>query len=433
MPTLDRRLETADAVVIGLSSMLGAGVFVVLGPATAAARGGVLVSLVVAALVAWANATSTAQLAAVLPRAGGVYAYGRERLGEWPGFLAGLAFVLGKTASCAVMAGTVAAYVVPTAWHRPVAALVVVALVAVNLAGVSRTAAAARLLLAVAVVVLVAVVVVALGRHVDTLPGDVLPHGLPGGVRGTLQGAALLFFAFAGYARVATLGEEVRKPRTTIPRAIRLALALVAVGYLAVAVAVLHVLGVDGAAGSRAPVLDTATATAGWLVPAVRVAAVAAAGGALLALLAGVSRTAFAMAREGDLPRRWAAVGGRSRAPWLAELVVGATVVVLTLAVDLTGVLVVSSFGVLLYYGIGHAAAWTQPAADRIAPRWVPAVGLVGCLALATALPGWAVAAGVGVLAVGSAVRAVAVRVRRSAAGRPSRSGGDGGGGGPTR
>jgi len=409
-------------------------VFVVLGPATAAARGGVLVCLVLAALVAWANATSTAQLAAVMPRAGGVYAYGRERLGEWPGFLAGLAFVLGKTASCAVMAGTVAAYVVPPAWHRPVAALVVVLLVAVNLAGVARTAAAARLLLGIAGAVLVTVVVVALrAPGTGALGPSVLPHGLPGGVRGTLQGAALLFFAFAGYARIATLGEEVREPRTTIPRAIRLALAVVAVVYLAVALAVLHVLGVDGAAASHAPVLDTAAATARWLVPAVRVAAVAAAGGALLALLAGVSRTAFAMAREGDLPRRWAAVAGRSRVPWLAELVVGVAVVVLTLTVDLTGVLVVSSFGVLLYYGIGHAAAWTQAPADRLAPRWVPVVGLVGCVALATSLPPRAVAAGIGVLAVGSAVRAVALRVSSRPGASPSRSGADGGGAGPRR
>ena len=408
---LARRLGTGDAVVVGLASMLGAGVFVVLGPASAAAGGMVLVSVVVAGLVAWANATSTAQLAAAMPTSGGNYAFARARLGVWPGFVAGWGFVAGKTASCAAMATTVATYLVPDTWRRPVAALVVVALVAVNLRGVQRTARLARVLLAAVLVVLAAVVVAGLVRGDAT---RALPSGpVPGGVRGVLQGAALVFFAFAGYARVATLGEEVKEPRTTIPRAILLALAATAVVYLAIGIAVLAALGPVATADSPAPLVDAARVTGPWLVPAVRVAAVAAAAGSLLVLLAGVSRTAFAMARDRELPAPLARVGERHAVPWVAEVAIGAVVLVLALTVDLAGVIAFSSLGVLVYYGIGHAAAWAQTGAERTSPRWVQAAGLVACAALVLSLPVRAIAVGAGVLVVGLAGRALARAARR--------------------
>lgn len=413
MAQLARRLGTGDAVVVGLASMLGAGVFVVLGPASAAAGDAVLVAVVLAGLVAWANATSTAQLAAAMPTSGGNYAFGRARLGEWPGFVAGWGFVAGKTASCAAMATTVATYLVGEPWRRPIAAAVVAVLVAVNLLGVQRTARVARVLLAAVLVVLLALVVLGLVRGE---PSRALPHGLPaGGVHGVLQGAAIVFFAFAGYARVATLGEEVTEPRTTIPRAIRWALGITAVVYLLVGVAVIGTLGASGAGASSAPLADTARAVAPGLVPWVRGAAVVAAAGSLLVLLAGVSRTAFAMARDRELPAPLARVGERHAVPWVAEVVIGVVVVVLTLTVDLAGVIAFSSLGVLVYYGIGHAAAWTQRGAERMSPRWVQAVGIVACAALVLSLPVKAIAIGAGVLVVGLVGRALAHRARHRA------------------
>ena len=119
-PGLTRRLGTVDAVVIGLGSMIGAGVFSAFAPAAAAAGTGLLVGLGLAAVVAYCNATASAQLAAQYPTSGGTYVYGRERLGDWWGFLAGWGFVIGKTASCAAMALTFAAYAVPVGWQRPV-------------------------------------------------------------------------------------------------------------------------------------------------------------------------------------------------------------------------------------------------------------------------------------------------------------------------
>src|SRR4051812_42670981 len=153
--SLARRLGLADAVFIGLGSMIGAGVFAAYGPAAQAAGTGLLIGLAVAAVVAYCNATASAQLAAAYPRAGGTYLYGREVLGEWWGYLAGWGFVVGKTASCAAMALTFAAYVAPDGWLRPTAAAVVVVLTLVNCAGVSRTALLTRVLVSLVLIVLV--------------------------------------------------------------------------------------------------------------------------------------------------------------------------------------------------------------------------------------------------------------------------------------
>lgn len=220
---LRRRLGLLDAVVIGLGSMIGAGIFAALAPAAYAAGSGLLLGLAVAAVVAYCNAISSARLAARYPASGGTYVYGRMRLGDFWGYLAGWGFVVGKTASCAAMALTVGFYVWPAQAHA-VAVAVVVALTAVNYAGIQKSAWLTRSIVAVVLVVLTAVVVAAYGSGAaDPARLDI---GVDAHVWGMLQAAGLLFFAFAGYARIATLGEEVRDPARTIPRAIPLALGI---------------------------------------------------------------------------------------------------------------------------------------------------------------------------------------------------------------
>ncbi|QIK84015.1 APC family permease [Sanguibacter sp. HDW7] len=428
---LARRLTLGDAVTLGLGSMLGAGVFAALAPAAGLAGRWLLVALGIAALVATANALSTAQLAAQHPVAGGAYAYGRARLGPWWGFVAGWGFVVGKTASCAAMALTLGAYAWPG--HERVVALVALALlVAIDVAGVTRTARATRALLVVTLLALgTLVIVVAVAAATGTLAVpdilgsvDAAGAGAPTGtmldlqaapdLTGILGAAGLLFFALAGYARVATLGEEVRDPARTIPRAVAIALVGAVAVVALVAAAALAALGPAALAASVAPLADTARAAgAPWLVPVVGVAAVTASGGALLALLAGVGRTTFAMAREGDLPRALAHVGTRWRTPTTATLLVGAAVAVLVWTTDLRGVLGASSAGVLLYYGVANAAAWTQPRGERIVPRWVPALGLAGCLALVATLPRDALAVAGAVLVAGAVGRVLAQAVGR--------------------
>jgi len=402
--TLDRRLGLGDAVFIGLGSMIGAGVFAAYGPAARAAGAGLLVGLAVAAVVAYCNATSSAQLAASYPYAGGTYLYGREVLGDWWGYLAGWGFMVGKTASCAAMALTFAAYVVPSGWQRAVAALVVVALALVNCAGVTRSALLTRVLVSLVLVSLVVACVACFSGGTSAgLSGWTSPDH---GIYGVLQSAGLLFFAFAGYARIATLGEEVRDPERVIPRAIVMALAGAVVVYAVVAVAVLFVLGASGTAASSAPVADAVRVVAApWVVGVVRVGAALASAGALLALIAGLGRTGWAMARERDLPRWLDAVHPRFRVPHRAELSVAAVVVVLVLTTDLRGAIGFSSFGVLLYYFVANAAAYSQGRGARRFPRWLQLLGCTGCLVLVATLPSQAVLTGLAVLALGLTLR----------------------------
>jgi APA family basic amino acid/polyamine antiporter len=402
---LARRLGTGDAVVIGLGSMIGAGVFAAVGPAAAAAGGALLLGLLIAGAVAYCNAISSAQLAALYPASGGTYVYGRERLGAFWGFLAGWGFVVGKTASCAAMALTFGAYAVPELM-RPLAVAAVVALVALNLRGIQRTAAATRVLVALVLAALAAVLVATLfGGQVDT--GHLSPF-FTSGVYGILQSAALLFFAFAGYARVATLGEEVREPERTIPRAIPLALGITLVVYALVTAAALLAVGPERLAEADAPLAAAARAgSLEWLAPAVRVGGAVASLAVLLSLIAGVSRTALAMARERDLPAALNAVHPRFRVPHRAELTIGALVIAVVLIADVRGAIGFSSFTVLAYYAIANASAWTLARHERRWPRWIAGAGVVGCITLAATLPVASAAAGGGVLLMGAVGRAV--------------------------
>jgi APA family basic amino acid/polyamine antiporter len=402
----------SDAVVIGLGSMVGAGVFAALAPAAAAAGSGPLIGLALAGLVAYCNATSSARLAARYPQSGGTYVYGRERLGEFWGYLAGWGFVIGKTASCAAMALTVGSYLWPAQTHA-VAVAAVVALTAVDYVGVQKAAWLTRAIVAVVLAVLAAVVVTCLTSG-DAEPGH-WTAGADAGWHGVLQAAGLLFFAFAGYARIATLGEEVRDPQRTIPRAIPLALGITLVVYAAVALAVLAVLGPDRLAHAGAPLADAVRAAGvPGLAPVVRAGAAVAALGSLLALILGVSRTTLAMARDHHLPHRLAAVHPRFGVPHRAELAVGAVVAVVAAVGDVRGAIGFSSFGVLAYYAVANASAWTLTPAEGRPPRPVPVIGAIGCLALALALPASSVLQGAAVLALGAAAYGVRRATARS-------------------
>jgi APA family basic amino acid/polyamine antiporter len=401
-PGLQRRLGTFDAVVIGLGSMIGAGIFVALTPAAAAAGSGLLVGLAVAAVVAYCNATSSARLAARYPQSGGTYVYGRERLGDFWGYTAGWSFVVGKTASCAAMALTVGYYIWPD-WAHAVAVAVAVALTAVNYAGIQKSALLTRIIVALVLAVLAAVVVVILGR--GGVDGARLAFGDDVSVGGVLQAAGLLFFAFAGYARMATLGEEVRDPARTIPRAILIALGITLIVYAVVAIAVLSELGSATLASATAPLAEAVRAAGlAGLEPVVRAGAAVAALGSLLVLILGVSRTTLAMARDRHLPHALTAVHPRFGSPYRAELAVGVVVAAVAAVVDVRGAIGFSSFAVLVYYAIANTSAWT------LGSRVIPAVGLTGCLLLAFSLPLTSVLVGAGVVLAG----ALGYGVRRS-------------------
>ncbi len=414
-PGLRRALGGFDATTVGIGAMIGAGAFVVFAPASASAGGLLPLAVVIAAFVAYCNAAATASLAVRYPSSGGTYVYGREQLGPWPGFLAGWSFVTGKIASCAAMALTFGLYVAPGA-ERAAAVAAVVGLTVVNLLGVTRTALATRVIVSIVVPVLAFAIVVAFSS--PGAPDAAFTEGV--GAGGVLQASALLFFAFAGYARIATMGEEVREPRRNIPAAIFGALGFTLLLYLLLALSLLHAFGAAGLADTTAPLRqlfedvasDAGSARAGG---AVTVAAALASLGALLALIAGVGRTSLAMAREGDLPRILTRISRRSSVPWLADIATAVVVVGLLLTTDVLTVVGFSSFGVLLYYTVTNIAAFTLPERRWYAPRWLNVIGAAACLVLAFTLPVVSVVTMLAVLAAGLVLRLLVLLVRARA------------------
>ena len=409
---LARKVGSADAVIIGLGAMLGAGVFAALAPAARAAGSGLVIGLVIAGFVAYCNATSSAALAALYPESGGAYVYGRKRLGAAWGFLAGWCFVVGKLASCAAMALTFASYAAPK-FAQPLAVIAVAATAAVNCLGVAKTALATRVIVAL-VLACLAFVVFASVFGGSAEPLRAVPT-LRNGWGGILQSAGFLFFAFAGYARIATLGEEVVAPERTIRRAIPFALGIVLVVYAIVAISALAAVGAEALAATPTP-LGAAVAGGRFAagVPIVRVGAAIASLGVLLSLLAGISRTAFAMAANGDLPRSLGHVHPRYRVPDYAEIAAGVIVAIIVVTADVADAIGISSFAVLLYYAIANAAAVTLGREQLRTGIALPLAGLFGCVLIASSLPLLDVL--MGAVVVGSGAVAYWLRVRSTRA-----------------
>ncbi|MEY4647876.1 MAG: hypothetical protein RL009_292 [Actinomycetota bacterium] len=394
------------AVAIGLASMLGAGVFSVFGLAYGKTQGGFFTALLLAALVASLNAASVYALATRVDRPGGIYAYSREFVGPTTSFIAGFAFVLGKIGSIAAIAWIFGEYFLPTE-HYLDAIGAIVLLTALNILGINRTATIAAVL---AVVVTGFLLVTGLSGVAAT--ADAPATTSVGGFAGVLPAASLLFFAFAGYARVATLGNEVRDAKRNIPRAIAISLSVVLAVYLLLSIALVRLV------GGELDHIDQPLAVLnayvnpwmpGWLTPLV---ATLAALGSMLALLAGVSRTAATMAEDSELPKLLAK-RNRFGSPWVAELLIAAAAISVFVLNDyLQWIVGFSSFSVLLYYAIGHISVLRLPTADRKALTAVAVGGLALCAALLLSVPGPAVWLSSLILVLALAIRQVVSRLR---------------------
>ncbi|MCK9298858.1 MAG: amino acid permease [Methanoculleus sp.] len=396
---LSRRLNTGDAVFIGLGSMIGAGIFTALAPAAAAAGAGLLLGLAIAASVAYCNASSSAQLARLYPASGGTYVYAGERLNGFWAWVAGWGFVAGKLASCSAVALTFGYYLAPD-YARFLAAGAVIAFTALNFFGIEKTARATKIIVVVVLLSLSAIVALVFAGEPDI--GNLSPILGPNGLYGILQSAGIWFFAFAGYSRIATLAEEVEDPETSIPRAIVLGLCITLFVYAVVVVSALLLVGPAALARSDAP-LVTALAGAGfqswqWII---RVGSTFATLGVLLSLMTGISRMLFAMAADQRMPSYLARVHPVHRVPHLAELTVGVILVVVVLLADLRAAIGFSSFTVLLYYAVTNLSAYTLSGQERLYSRNFALLGLLGCLLLAFMLPATAVGIGSAVMLAG--------------------------------
>jgi basic amino acid/polyamine antiporter, APA family len=395
-------LSLSDAVFIGIAAMLGAGVFVVFGPASGLAGSLLPLAILLAALVAYLNAASVSQLARQLPVGGGAYAYGRYHLGHGWGFTAGIAFLVGKIGSAAAVALTFGNYFFPQ-YATLLALGGIVAMAGINILGINRTALGSKIIGSITLAFLL--VLAASAFLVDPEPAASLG---PGSAPGVITAAALFFFAFAGYARVATLGAEVSRASRNIPLAIVISLAIVLACYLLLAAALPYQLG-GALTGTLTPLADLAGRTGLMPIAAVAIFAAVAALGSLLALLAGMSRTAAAMAQDGELPRVLTRQA-KSGTPWLAETLIASLAALLVLTGDVVWAIGVSAFAVLGYYAIANLAAYRQPAAIAGRAKWLNLLGLASCLVLALSVPPASIALGSGALLLAHLVRLVARR-----------------------
>jgi APA family basic amino acid/polyamine antiporter len=386
------RLTTFDAASIGVASMLGAGVFVVFGPVADLTGSLMPLAIVLAGLVAYLNAGSISQLAAKVPKSGGAYSYARHYLNPTWGFLAGASFLVGKIASSAAIALVVAEYV--SAENLiPFALAAVLVMTLINIAGINRTAVGSKVLAGITLLFFAVLITAA------SFAPAASPALEPGSILNIPSAAAIVFFAFAGYARVATMASEVDNSAKSVPKAIAWSLAIVVSVYLAIGILLPQKLG-KNLGGSLTPIADLAAVGFPNLNSGVVAIFAALAGlGSLLALLAGMTRTAAAMADDGELTRVFR-IRIKNGVPIVAEVVIALFVGILVLSGSVVLTIGLSSFAVLSYYAIANLAAFRQPKAESGRPKWLNLIGLASCLLLALSVPVQGLIVGIAVLAL---------------------------------
>ncbi len=398
---LKRELGLFHAIMMGLGSIVGTGVFVSIGIAAGIAGTALIPAVVIAAVLALCNALSSAQLAAAYPVSGGTYEYGYRTLHPLLGFTAGWMFLCAKSASAATAALGFAGYLLHAVAFdagnisRIILALVAVAvLTVIVLAGMQRTRVANAAIVSVTLTALALFVLAGWLRGGEIRTDDSRDHLFATGDQGwesltnLLHASALMFVAYTGYGRIATLGEEVHEPKKTIPRAIVITLGVSAVLYLAVGLTAIGAVGHEALyEATRREAAPLEMVAAGFGIPGLRwviaFGAVTAMLGVLLNLILGLSRVVLAMGRRGDMPRSTARLVGEGRTPPVAVIVVGLVIGGLVLLGNVETTWSFSAFTVLIYYGLTNLAALRLPRADRLYPRIWAWLGLIGCTVLA--------------------------------------------------
>jgi basic amino acid/polyamine antiporter, APA family len=398
---LIRSLTLKDAVGVGLGAIIGAGIFVVTGVAAGVAGPAFIIGLLVAGLVAAFNGLSSAQLAAVYPHSGGTYEYGYRLLGPWWGFAAGWMFLISKISAAGVVAIGFGSYfhqLFPFGSPRMYSVIAVVLLTAANYFGIKK---AGYLNLAIVGITLLSLLYLIISG-IPYMRVDNFQPFAPYGFTGIAEATAILFFAFTGYARIATLAEEVKDPETTIPKAVIITIVTALLLYLTISVVAVGVIGDDKMAFSKSPLqVMAASLYSPGIKLTITIGASTAMLGVLLSQILGISRMMLAMGRRHDLPPFFQEVHAKHRVPYVGILVTGGIILMLTLFGNFDFILRAAAFTILLYYTVTNIAALKQPRKEQIYGRTVPYCGLIGCLALSVSLPSNVIVSGLFLLMIG--------------------------------
>lgn len=402
-----RSLNLKDAVGIGLGAIIGAGIFVVTGVAAGVSGPAFIIGLLVAGIIATFNALSSAQLASVYPQSGGTYEYGYRLLNPSFGFTAGWMFLISKLAAAGVVAIGFGSYfhqLFPVTSPMTFSVAAVVLLTVANYFGIKK----AGLLNLVIVTITILSLIYLIFSGIPEVKSENFKPFAPFGIAGIAEAAALLFFAFTGYGRIATLAEEVANPKKSIPKAIIITIVTAILLYVAIAVVAIGVIGANAMASSKSPlqVVADVLATPG-ISSVITIGASTAMLGVLLSQILGISRMMLAMGRRRDLPPVFQKIHHRYRVPHIGILITGIIILLLTLLGSFEFIVRAATFTILLYYSITNISALKQPKSDRLYGKVVPVLGLIGCLAMSVSLPLNVIISGVGLLLVGFVIRFV--------------------------
>ena len=408
---LVRALSLTDAVGVGLGAIIGAGIFVVTGVAAGVSGPSFLVGLLVAGLVASFNGLSSAQLAAVYPRSGGTYEYGYQLLNPVFGFSAGWMFLVSKLSAAGVVAigfGTYFYQIFPFGSPAVIAAVAVILLTVANMFGIRK---AGKLNLFIVSITLISLSYFIFSGFPEVQAANFTPFA-PFGFSGIAESAAILFFAFTGYARIATLAEEVRNPEKTIPKAIIITIISAIVLYSLVSFVAVGLIGTLEMSASKSPLqLAAQSLNSPFVSRIIIIGAAAAMLGVLLSQILGISRMMFAMGRRRDLPSFFERIHPKYKVPHVGIGVTGAIVGVLATAGNFEFIVRTASFTILVYYGITNIAALQQPQNQQRYGKMVAVLGLAGCLAMAVSLPFKVIAVGIVILLTGFLLRSVIKKI----------------------
>jgi APA family basic amino acid/polyamine antiporter len=400
-----RSLTLKDAVGVGLGAIIGAGIFVVTGIAAGVSGPAFLVGLLIAGIIATFNALSSAQLAAKYPRSGGTYEYGYILINPAFGFSAGWMFLVSKLAGAGFVAIGFGSYfyqVMPIASPITFSVLAVIFLTAANYFGIKK---AGVLNLVIVTITLLSLIYFAFSGISEVNFENFKPFA-PFGISGIAEAAALLFFAFTGYGRIATLAEEVVNPKKTIPKAIIVTIVTAILLYSVISVVAIGVIGTETMAESTSPLQVAADALNSPAISSIiTIGASTAMLGVLLSQILGISRVMLAMGRRSDLPPFFKRIHKRYRVPHIGILITGFIILLLTLIGSFEFIVRAATFTILLYYSITNIAAIKQPKKDRMYSRLIPILGLIGCLAMSVSLPLIVIFSGIGLLLAGFVMR----------------------------
>ena len=385
--------------MLGLGSIIGTGVFISLGIGASIAGPMILPAIGLAGLVALCNGLSSAQLAANHPVSGGTYEYGHRWLNPSLGFVAGWMFLCAKSASAATAALGFALYLNPEN-SLPIALAIVWVITAITLLGIQRTNTINTLIVGAVLLSLIAFVV--FGAPAISANPQNWQSALDGeNLKKLLPATALMFVAFTGYGRIATLGEEVTEPRRTIPRAIIATLVTTTVIYIVVTWVALANAG--NQFSSLALIAQTFSGPS--LVKVLTAGAIIAMASVLLNLVLGLSRVVLAMGRRCDLPKTTARITDSTKVPAVATIVVGCLITGLVYVGDMKLTWSFSAFTVLVYYALTNLCAIRLKIEERLYPSWVSYIGLFACLCLAVFVEWRIILAGLSLIALGLALR----------------------------